>query len=244
MRPLIPSGETTMKNFLAAAAMLLCLTPLSPAHALAISLFPRTSLQVHNFDDVFIDINVVGLRSGSLDRTLGAFELDLLFDPNLFQKIDIPPAGWGTGLGDVAAGEAVASMVQTAPGVLHISAVSLLEESLAGCVFCTGPYLADVQGNSFRLATVGLYAYNPNFPDRTTTVRTSQAVLGDGAGNPLPSVPDTELQFSVPEPGTAALIPLGLLCVAAMRCRSRRCARLHGRLVQDARRKATCLTSS
>ncbi|MRV72014.1 PEP-CTERM sorting domain-containing protein [Duganella sp. FT92W] len=217
-----------MKKMLFAAALCLTLAAsIRPAHALAISLFPRTGLTVHRFDDVFIDVNLTGLRPAGLNRTLGAFEVDLLFDPNLFQKIDTPPAGWGMGLGGVPAGEALASMVLTAPGILHLSAVSLLEASPAGCVFCTGPYLADLQADSFRLATVGLYAYNPNLPEGVTTVRTSSAILGDGDGNRLPDVPDTMLQLSVPEPGTLALLPLGLACAAVIGKRRRASARFN-----------------
>ncbi|GAB2881405.1 hypothetical protein GCM10027277_58100 [Pseudoduganella ginsengisoli] len=204
-----------MKKSLLVLAMLLCMAmPVPPAHALALSLFPQSGLLIHRFDDVFIDINLIGLTSGAPGRTLGAFEMDLEFDPQAFQKIDIAPAGWGPALGNVAAGEALASMALTAPGVLHISAVSLLETSAAGCSFCTGPYLDELQGNSFHLATVGLYAYNPGFVDMTTNIGTRMAVLADGAGNRLPDVPDALLQLTIPEPGTGPLLLLGLVSAA------------------------------
>lgn len=206
-----------MKKLMSAVAMLLCLaTQLPPAHALAITLSSRSDLKIHGLENVFLDITVSGLRSGGLNTTLGGYELNLLFDPTLFQLLNVPPAGWGTGLGSVFGGEALGRIVLTAPGVLHVSEVSLLEASAAGCSFCTGPYLEDLQSDSFRLATIGLYAYNPAFPSRLSIVRTDQVVLGDGAGNRLPGVPNSALQFTIAEPGSLSLMALGLASAAAL----------------------------
>lgn len=207
-----------MNKLLRAALLLLCLVvPLQSVHALTISLTSRTDLKVHPFENVFLDLTVSGLRSGGLDATLGAFELDLIFDPNLFRELRISPAGWGSGLGSVAGGEVAANIVETRAGVLHLSAVSLLEASRNGCTFCTGPFLEDIQSDSFRLATIGLYAYNPGFPGTISFVRTSDAILADGNGDRLPDVADSVLQFKVPAPDSLTLLTLGLVAVAWMR---------------------------
>ncbi|MBI9090577.1 MAG: hypothetical protein JEZ12_15275 [Desulfobacterium sp.] len=73
-------------------------------------------------------------------------------------------------LGDESLSEAMVDENGTISGILgppllwtlHLDEVSLLEESAATCIWCWPPYLANLQGDRFRLATLNFSAIGLN----------------------------------------------------------------------------------
>lgn len=104
-----------------------------------------------------ISINIKNLQVDNPARLLGAFSLDLLFDPTGLTYLPFPSNNWGTALGDVSAGEALADIDTSTPGVIHLSEVSLLEAASDTCLLCGGPFLKDLQGNNLNLATLRFF---------------------------------------------------------------------------------------
>ncbi|MYN19729.1 PEP-CTERM sorting domain-containing protein [Rugamonas sp. FT107W] len=215
-----------MKTFLRIVGILLAaLLFQQQALAITIGLAPLTGQKFTPPADVFFDVKIFGLQSGGTDTVLGAFSMDLHYDPTLFSFLALPPAGWGTGLGSVSLGQAVGHLDASTPGLIHVSEVSLLDAASSCGAFCTDPLLDDLQGNSFRLLTVGLYAFNTAYTSSTTTVSADNFVLADGAGDRLSPVNGRALlTFQVPEPSTPALLAIGVLGALLVR---RRAADLH-----------------
>jgi hypothetical protein len=153
-----------------------------------------------------LDLVVAGLGDGAAP-SLGAYDLDVLFDASL---LSLDSVSFGALLGGPAdslrdAGELVA-------GTWDVSELSFLSPS----------ELDALQPGSFVLATLGFSA----LADGVTSVTLGNALAGDGFGRPL------ELQLGaarveigggavVPEPGAALLFGLGALAVARTRRRAR-----------------------
>ncbi|SFL27961.1 PEP-CTERM protein-sorting domain-containing protein [Nitrosomonas aestuarii] len=176
--------------------------------------------KLHAPGNVFIDIKISGLQSGGVNALLGAWELDFLYDPNVFQFVATPPAGLGALLGDESLGQAI-SLAQpvTTPGIFHVGVLSLLEADAATCVFCDplnpdplNPLLEDLQSDSFTLATVGLFAPTAGGAGIISSLlETKNIVLSDAFGNELlPVAHPSKLTNVVPIPATIALVGIGL----------------------------------
>jgi hypothetical protein len=162
-----------------------------------------------------VGVRVDGLGDGS-SPSLSVFDLDLAFDGAL---LGFEGVGFGALLGDIANFEAVILADGLAsPGVLHLAESSLLEENLATCLFCSGPYLEGLQGAGFTLATVSFRALAVGAGPLSLSVNS----VGDGAGQPLPidslGTASVTAAAAVPEPSAGLLLLFGLPLLRRFRC--------------------------
>ncbi len=196
-----------MKQLVLISTLLLGLS--GQAFALPIiSLNPNTSSVIPG-QYFFIDVNVSGLLSGGTNSLLGAFSMDVLFDPNIV-RLDILGSYLGNSLGDLFAAEAIADGVEGS-GIFSFYEISWLEDSAGNCILCTGPYLEDLQGDSFTLATLAFYSPTDAIASGpTTTFSTANVLLSDAFGDEIPSVSNPSVTISVPEPPIFSLLGIGL----------------------------------
>ena len=169
--------------------------------------------------DLFqVEVRAAGLGDGT-SPSLSVFDLELSFDSALLGFESVTFSGF---LGDIPSFEAVVladSLVF--PGVLHLAESSLLEESAATCIFCTGPYLEELQGSAFSLATVSFRSLAAGSGALSLAVNS----LGDGSGQPLPvdalgtANVTVRPSAAIPEPASVLLILGG----APLLRRFRRC---------------------
>jgi hypothetical protein len=169
-----------------------------------ISLVPDRT-KIHSGENLFIDVNVSGLRSGGSNSLLGAFSMDVVFNPQL----QFLPSGsgantWGSGLGDVDAGEALVGgdISQIGSGIFRFFEVSLLD----------GVELSAVQSDSFRLNTLAFYLpYGHTLATGSSVVfSTENVVLSDEFGNELITGSNQGATLRVPEPPMVLLVGIGL----------------------------------
>ncbi|WP_298405797.1 PEP-CTERM sorting domain-containing protein [Janthinobacterium sp.] len=205
-----------MKKLLTAAMLwLACLSCAPMAQALQMTLVPRGSYQIAPGGMLLVDLNIAGLQSGGLSTELGAFHLDLYYDPDLLFYLPGAPSGWGTALGQTGGGaQALAFADASTPGLLHLDEVSLLD----------GLTLGQLQGDGFRLATLAFQVRVPPFPAPANTILFADDILlGDAGGNVIPVALDQVpiLILQVDEPGTLALLALGMGALAWQRRRGR-----------------------
>jgi len=224
-----------MKPLLSLIVFLCC--TLSSAQSLAI---PVVSIdapeRVGAHSNVFVNIIISGLQSDGSDTLLGGFQFDFFYDPD-FLVFNAGRGGFGSGLGNPYTGQAVTDIGFSSAdslNVINLYEASLLEADPETCLFCTGPFLEDLQTDSFTLATLVFYP-NPNlvFPDTpagpgtgnlTTGVAIHNIVLSDAFGNHLPANETAGAFITiVPEPNSFILISIGLVGLASMRvyCRQK-----------------------
>jgi hypothetical protein len=171
-----------------------------------------------------VDINISGLQSGGLNAFLGGWQMDFKYDPRVF-VLNMASSTISDSLGNVALGEVV-PFGNTTPGNFFLGAVSLLEADATSCVFCIGPYLSDLQSDSFTLATIGLYAPGASGFSGDSLISTANIILSDAMGNALGSdinppnnIINPRSSIAVPEPGTLLLLLLGVVGLCAVRVR-------------------------
>lgn len=190
-----------------------CLAALAPAQALQITLSPHGGNQIAPGGILLVDLGIAGLQSGSLSTELGAWQLDLYYDPDLLMFIPGAPTGFGTALGrTVGVTEALTGADHSTPGLLRLDEVSLLD----------GLTLDGLQGDGFRLATVAFQVLTPMLTAPANTILFADDVLlGDAGGNRIPvalsEIPVLILQ--VDEPATLAIFGLGLAALVWSRRR-------------------------
>lgn len=165
-----------------------------------------------------LTVGIDGLHADDPALLLGAFSLDLAYDPALVSYLPSPQAAWGGALGDVSTGAALVDIDAATPGLLHLSEVSLLEADPATCVLCAGPYLSNLQGNRFNLVTLQFFFAATS---GSTRLRVTQALFGDADGNAIALGAANSSTVRVPEPGTWALTGVALALVSALRRRKR-----------------------
>lgn len=167
-----------------------------PATAAVITLAP-SSLSATAGGPLTLDVRVSDLGPGV---SLGGFDLDLGYNSLL---LSFTGAVFGSALGNPASFEALTSASVTSPGVLDLSAVSLL----------TPAQLAAAQTSpSFSLATLSFNALGSGTVGFTLL---PSSVLSDALGNPLAISNLTP----IPEPETLLLFSLGLAALTVVRRR-------------------------
>jgi hypothetical protein len=181
-----------------------------------------TSRFIQPPQNVEISLVISGLQPpGGPNISLAAFDLTLRYDPSVFQALTFG-ASVGAGLGDVndPTQTAIGADIST-PGAMRVYEVSFLESSSTDCVFCTGPYLEDLQSGSRLLLTRQLFrAYNNQTPpgDYEFGLLRSEIILSDADGNQITNFNFTSgIVTVVPEPSAAWLLACGLCMLRASR---------------------------
>lgn len=176
---------------------------------------------------LILDLMIAGLKDPDPATVLGGFDVKLAFDPTTLslESVDFDQFLGGTGATfdqvDVDRSVPAATSVR-------LFSVSLLEVSDSACFFCTGPYLADLQGSSFRLAQLRFtWHIAQNVP---ASVGFAGATLADGFGANIPVAALIPAQVEIPEPATPALFGLGVALLGALHQRGRHNARTQGAL--------------
>lgn len=160
---------------------------------------------------VMIDLMIANLKDEDPAEVLGGFDVTLLFDPGF---LSLASAEF-----DMFLGSPSDTIELVEPGAMSVRlfSLSLLEVSDQACIFCTGPFLSDLQGDTFRLARLGFTWHGP--APGSTSISFASATLAGGFGANLPIAALAPARIEIPEPGTPALLGLGLLLMGA---RSRR----------------------
>jgi hypothetical protein len=201
-----------MSRFVA-AALLAGVFASQSASAITIEMLPASS-DAFVGDTISIDVVVSGLAAPQAGEIVSAFDLDVLYDPAILNATSIS-FGAALGLSDV---DTFTSSIYS-PGRLDFANVSLL----------LNDQLAALQGDSILLASLSFSAIGIGssaltfdalaFPgiDLVGSDPFSRLAI-DFASSALVNV--SERPIGVPEPGTLAMLCIGLIGVAAARRRS------------------------
>lgn len=213
-----------MKKFMSNIFGLALLAISTQVGAVVLSLEPSSQNAVPT-DAVSLDLTVSGLTAGGPD-SLGDFDVDIAYDST---ALSFTGYSLGVFLGDIGLGEAMDfSLGDLGGGIINLAEVSLLEPDAVTCIFCAGPYLDDLQSDSFVLATLDFIVDILPIGGSTTVAIDTVWAIGDGFGLPLPitgtsgAVIRNPAPASVPEPATVALLVLGLVGMTLMRQRRSR----------------------
>lgn len=168
----------------------------SVAHAVVIELSP-VEQDVELGNSVSIDINISGLGDGSAD-SLGAFDLDLLYDSSL---LDFNSVVFGDQLDPFGLGS-VTSVDSSVSGIVNIFELSLDSAS----------DLDAFQTGSFTLATVTF----DSLLTGTAELSLGDTLLSDAYGSVLlpRQTGNASVSISVPEPQTLLLLLPMLLLIS------------------------------
>jgi hypothetical protein len=173
---------------------------LNPSYTFAISLeFQPASITTAG-QPVMVEVVISGLGDFT-PPSVGAFDLDVSFDPALLSPTDVT---FGPFLGDPAFLEALTDF-QFFPGVVDLAEVSLL----------LTVELDALQPESFTLATL---TFNP-LGVGTSPLIFFQVIVDDPFGGKLDIVPGEGSVTITPEPSTLLLLGSGVMGLALWRRR-------------------------
>lgn len=193
---------------------------LPTAHALTISVAPSSGT-IDVGGNVIADLVISGLGSGVAASTVGAFDVNIAFNPAI---VSLNSVTFGALLGNPAFGEAITAFDNSTPGTVNLFSVSLLEASGSTCTFCLPPYLDALQPSTFVLATLSFAGLSQG----TSALSILVNALGDGDGNDVATglitsdgtVTVRATSTAIPEPGSLALMLVGFVgwMVGKRRC--------------------------
>lgn len=169
-------------------------------------------------DDIFqVEVFASGLTSSGAP-SLGAYDINVGYDSGL---VDYLGVNYSTALGDEGLFEVLTLTDVSLAGTVNTTAISLLESDAATCIFCLGPYLDDIQADSFSLFTLEFKAVAVG----SGVFDISPLVISDGFGNALSTSLGGPLSINisephgVPTPTPLILIGSGLLLLLKIRKR-------------------------
>lgn len=172
------------------------------ASAVSLQLLP-TSQNTGKRAPAGVLVVISDLGSGG-PPSLGAFDLGVIFNPNLL-SIQDQDVGFGRFLGDVGLGEALTNINTPIPAIVELSEVSLLFEN----------QLDDLQPGRFVLADLQFRALSKL---GVSPLEFTRVVLSDPAGNVLPVSTISGARINiVPEPATLLLFGSGLASLIVWR---------------------------
>jgi hypothetical protein len=175
-----------------------------------LSLIPDVA-KIHPPQNLLVDVVISGLQSGGTNTLLGAFDLTVQFDPNVLSLFTGAPSALGTGLGDPTdPSQTVIGANIPASGTFNFFEVSLLEGSAATCIFCIGPYLEDLQSDTFSLATLAFFSPGGSSSPAFTNILITDEILSDANGNAIENPIIRNAAVAVPEPSSILLLMGGL----------------------------------
>lgn len=190
-----------MKRILLIATLLLNALTVVPALAIPTITVQRVGPELTSVGAGYrFDLFISGLSD-----LLGAFSLDVTFDPTV---VGSPIARSRPPLGNVAASPAEADFFidDSTPGILHIDEVSLLSSDELRGLQSIGGTLRD----SFEFVRIGLTAIHEGF----TNIGLANVTLSDDLGNRLADPLIIGSTLRVPEPMSLLLVSVGLLLLA------------------------------
>ena len=207
------------------SGLLILLTALvsAPASAITLSLVPSSDTAMSG-GVINVDLVVDGLTAGGPD-SLGAFDIDIGYD---ISALSLSSFSLDASLGDIGLGEAIDLSFGDLGGVVNVAEVSLLETDSLTCIFCLDPYLDDIQGSSFTLASFTFDVLNLLEGESTSIIIDTIWGISDGFGSSLivdgiqnAFVSNPESSTAVPEPSALVLLAIGIIGIGFSRKRNR-----------------------
>lgn len=166
--------------------------------------------KLHGPELLRVDILLSGLSTADPDVLLAGFNLTIAFDPAVLQLLPDNTL-FGAELGDPNdPAQTIVGVDGSVEGSVGLFNLSLLEGSAATCVFCLGPYLEDLQGDAFTLATLFFQAIPAPELSGYTTLNVTDLVLADAFGQEIGGVLVLNATVPIDEPGS---LPLAVAAV-------------------------------
>ena len=213
-----------MKKILFLCIVVSCCGAFGIQHARAVTLSIVPPLTVNggpgSTSNVFVQVSELGSNG---PPSLGAFSLDITFDPGILSFNSVGFPGF-LGDPDTLINSFFSDSLETdifidtsIPGTVTLLEISFLEADSTSCIFCLPPFLNDLQGDSFTLAFLNFTAISAG----SSNLELSNVVLSDALGSEIPVNPNTDLKNAtvnvISEPASIVLLGSGLGVVLAWR---------------------------